>query len=591
MNKKLPRAEERTDAAESRGDGWAVYGLAEEGDEIFIVVFYVGKARKKHRIPKRFSTKEQRAQYAAAYVETFRAKHPETAQSAPVASASAPTTFAKFAERWTEGRLHLDFPDNVKDVKDDTAHDNASKLRDYINPVIGQLPIDRVTLDDAQRVMNALPTRLSPASRRHVAQIIRRVMALAAFPARVIAANPIPTGFLPHLPKGPARAFLYPDEEARLLACAQPEVPLIFRVLYGFLNREGMRKEEAAQLEWSDAKGADAAGWIDLRRGWVYLEEHKTVSKSGARDWPLDPQVAEALRRWRKLRPDTRFVFENDSGAPLNVDKLPEKLRAHLKVAGIDRSELFETTKKRKHIVAHDMRGIFVTISLARGKSEGWIRRRTGHETSSMIERYRRAAENIAEGDEAALKPLHEAIPELRAGDTNAPHPSAQEQPSSAPTTTTPAAPPAAPESPPASRNNEAPEHCSGPVPAARRHRARVRRNSEKTSVPKEGLEPSRPFGPRILNEPVHRPIVAQIEGAGAGIGDGEGPTGPGPTSLEQPLRRRALALAHAAKALVDGGATDAARPLLAELVALLEAALSVGGAVVVSLDARRRGA
>jgi len=49
----------------------------------------------------------------------------------------------------------------------------------------------------------------------------------------------------------------------------------------------------------------------------------------------------------------------------------------------------------------------------------------------------------------------------------------------------------------------------------------------------------------------------------------------------------RALGLARAIRALVDGGATSSARPLAAELVGLLEA-VQAEGAAVVSLDAER---
>ncbi len=390
--------------AESTGDRWAIYPHVEGGFELS---YYLGKKRKKKRVPRDLTTPKQRALFAKHYVEGERAKLGDDTAAEPEEERTIPT-IAAFAKQWTDGDLAEDFPDNVS-VIDHGA--NESRLRDYINPVIGDTRLDKLTIEDAQRVMRKLPSKLSVASRRHIAQVIHRVCALAVYPARHLLASPIPKGFLPKLKKGPAKGFLFRDEEARLLACT--EVPIVFRMLYGFLNREGMRKEEAASLEWSDEKGPDAGGWIDLARGMVYLDDHKTVEASGARDWRLDAYVVSALRVWRKLHPDARYVFEGTDGGPIRLGHLPAKLREHLKLAGIERTELFESTATRRRIVAHDMRGIFVTVSIARGKSEGWIQRRTGHTTSAMLAKYRRGAANLSEGDEAALAPLDGAIPEF----------------------------------------------------------------------------------------------------------------------------------------------------------------------------------
>src|SRR5690606_39831520 len=71
--------------------------------------------------------------------------------------------------------------------------------------------------------------------------------------------------------------------------------------------------------------------------------------------------------------------------------------RADLRAAGIDRGELFEATKARLAIRVHDLRGTFVTLALANGKTETWVADRTGHRSSTMINRYRRAARTRSE--------------------------------------------------------------------------------------------------------------------------------------------------------------------------------------------------
>jgi hypothetical protein len=59
------------------------------------------------------------------------------------------------------------------------------------------------------------------------------------------------------------------------------------------------------------------------------------------------------------------------------------------------------------------LRGTFVTLSLANGKTETWVADRTGHRSSAMINRYRRAARSAMELGLGGLAPLYLVIPEL----------------------------------------------------------------------------------------------------------------------------------------------------------------------------------
>jgi hypothetical protein len=79
-------------------------------------------------------------------------------------------------------------------------------------------------------------------------------------------------------------------------------------------------------------------------------------------------------------------------------------------VAGEALGELHKTTDAQRQIRAHDLRGVFVTLSLSAGKSETWIGDRTGHDTSDMIQKYRRAARTWSELDLGALAPMDQAV-------------------------------------------------------------------------------------------------------------------------------------------------------------------------------------
>jgi integrase len=162
-------------------------------------------------------------------------------------------------------------------------------------------------------------------------------------------------------------------------------------MFYAFLHREGTRRSEAGAMTWSD---------FDLLRGVVVLGENKT---NDPRAWALSPGVAEALHAWRELRArngedvgDDASVFVDEEGKPIS-GRMADQYREHLRAAGITRPVLFERSKSRQCVRLHDTRATFVTVSLANGKSEAWVQDRTGHKSSTMIAKYRRAARMAAE--------------------------------------------------------------------------------------------------------------------------------------------------------------------------------------------------
>jgi integrase len=322
------------------------------------------------------------------------------AQSGPIGR-----TFEAVGKRWTSGELAAEYPDHV--TAKSSADKDAGKLALYVYPVVGHVPLAAFTVDHAEAVMRGLPEGRARATRRHVAQVMHRVLSLAVFPLKMIPSNPLPRGFLPKLGPTRAKAWLYPDEDRRLLA--SPAVPLAWRLLYGFLNREGMRSSEATGLTWRS---------LDLDRGTVTLDVNKT---DDPRAWALSPGVVRALAAWREhlrgvvsVEPDAP-VFVDPSGGAIVDYRLAEQFRAHLRAAGVDRPELFERSAARRPIRLHDTRATFVTLALANGRSETWVGDRTGHKSSVMIAKYRRAARTAAELNLGDLAPLDAAIPELRA--------------------------------------------------------------------------------------------------------------------------------------------------------------------------------
>jgi integrase len=304
-------------------------------------------------------------------------------------SAGKALTFEAVGKQWTDGEIARTHPDHVKTKR--SASKDAERLA-VLNKTIGRVPVKGFTLADAKRAMAALPAGLSSATRRQYAQIIGRLMALAVYPLELIPVSPLPRGFLPKVTRSKATAWLYPAEDAQLLACEA--VPILRRVFYGFLAREGMRSSEALGLSWDD---------LDLKRGVVRLDENKT---DDPRAWALSPGVVEALERVRETTAGELVFSIPNTG----TGRVAEAFRADLERAGIDRPELFERSKSRQPIRVHDLRATFVTLSLAAGRSETWVADRTGHRSSVMINGYRRAARTAAELGLGELAPLDQAV-------------------------------------------------------------------------------------------------------------------------------------------------------------------------------------
>lgn len=318
-----------------------------------------------------------------------------------VSLGAAAITWAELGDEWTSGRLATKHTDHVKRKKNVASDKRIARM--YVNPKIGPFAVQDARLEDFELVMADLPARLKPASRRHVAQYMAKLASLAVYPCRLLQASPIPRGWLPKIGGRLAMQYLRPDEDRRLLECV--DVPLVRRLFFGVLAREGLRREELAGLLWRD---------LSLDVGAITLDTNKT---NDPRSWALHPGVVRALTAWRdRYRPDPppdERVFLDPNGIELSTKRMAHDLRADLKRAGVTRAELFARTEARIPMRVHDLRATACTVWLANGKSEAWCCDRTGHRSSTMLNRYRRSARSWAELGLGELLSLDDAIPEL----------------------------------------------------------------------------------------------------------------------------------------------------------------------------------
>lgn len=316
-------------------------------------------------------------------LETIRKAVAAIAKGAAAAGPSL-ATFYDVAEMWTSGELRKKHPDHVRSKADFKIE--KGRLKRYIYPHLKDVPVSAFEVAHGDLVMAHLPPARvkKSATRRAVAQIILTVMNLAVMPLRLIKVNPLPRGWLPRIEKRKMYTCLFPREEAMLLRCKEIDEEL--RLFFGILDREGMRVSELLDSEWWQ--------W-NLHEGAFTATKNKT---DDPRMWALRDDTARAMRIWHERRGKKQSTpFATIAGEKDAKLWLATKLREALKLAGVERTELFESTEYTGQLRAHDLRATFVTVSLAEGKADTWIRDRTGHKSTTMIDRYRRTARQFSE--------------------------------------------------------------------------------------------------------------------------------------------------------------------------------------------------
>ena len=304
------------------------------------------------------------------------------AATAPEPVDAGPVTFRHVAEMWLSGALRLQDKDAVAEKGVDSVA-NTRGLMNVILPILGDLPIKSITVEDCDKVKRAIAQKdIGLAQRKKYCRTVRQVFKLATEPLRLIPQPPMSEDWIP---KGsePRRAFqmLFPHEDRVFLAS---EADFSVRFYIGLLLRTAMRPGEGARLQWRD--------WSSTI-GKINLDETKTKTP---RSFFVTDDVAATLDAMRPedAQPDD-YVFPAILKNLAHV--VDEIYHPALRLAGLDklRPELFTNKGARRHITVHDCRGAYVALQTALGATEREIMAVTGHMTSKEITTYQREATEL----------------------------------------------------------------------------------------------------------------------------------------------------------------------------------------------------
>lgn len=305
-------------------------------------------------------------------------------------------TFGDVFEYWISGELRRRWPQVCKDMGDERVSAARAMFAKHIGAILGGRACADITLEDAEQLLPLIAAQ-RPSTRRKYQTIVKLVMEFSVYPLRLRENSPIPRKYVEGPGKAPGFSFLYADEEARLIG--NRDIDLDERIALGFTSRNGTRIGESKRARQRD---------IDLERGTFTLPKTKTED---SRMWKLDDDVLLAMRAYREL------LLERGVDVGPNAPLFPglsdaydaRTFRSRLLASGVDRLDLHEPTGDLQRIRIHDLRATFVTLALATGRTDRWVRDRTGH-CALVLDKYRRPARTAAELALQWFTPLHSVL-------------------------------------------------------------------------------------------------------------------------------------------------------------------------------------
>ena len=251
-------------------------------------------------------------------------------------------------------------------------------IENHIKPNIGDIPLEKLTTLDLQRLYKTLlargrvdrleskgqPKGLSPKTVRNIHQILSSALKLAQ-EQRIILTNPAEGCALPKvehremktLPVEQLQSFLREAKDSGVFE------------LYYLELATGLRRGELLGLKWED---------IDLEHGDLRVRrqiaringkvvEAPLKTKNAYRTLPLAEDTISILNEQKKKVGSSPWVFPSATGGPISPDSVLHMLHRVLKRAGLPKVRF------------HDLRHTFATLALQNGVDIKTVSGMLGH--------------------------------------------------------------------------------------------------------------------------------------------------------------------------------------------------------------------
>ncbi len=199
------------------------------------------------------------------------------------------------------------------------------------------------------------------------------------------------------------KQVLYPSEALMHLECAA--IPLRYRRYVAISIYTGLRAGELRVLRWADVDLEH--GLIHVHRAWDNKRKCEKPTKGMQnRRVPIEPALRPLLEVMHAEAGENVFV-----AAKLASEcELAPALRRHLRLAGVDRDDLFARRATSLHITWHALRGTNATWCAVRGDDPIRIQVRLGHRNFSTTQGYIGLAEVLKAGFRQPFPELPECL-------------------------------------------------------------------------------------------------------------------------------------------------------------------------------------
>ena len=283
----------------------------------------------------------------------------------------------------------------------------------HLKPTIGLLRLDRLTVHDIERVLNALVAAGRSGTAQHVRRTLRASLNRAVKHGR-LAANPVELTDPPKHEAPEMRALTLAEARQVIGAAQQTRNGAAFVLALSL----GLRRGEVLGLQWPDVDLTDGA--LTIRRalsrvpyrhgcgdtcgrkrgadcpqrtpGGLVFDAPKT--RAGRRTIPLPTAAVEALIRHLgeqeseratalDLWEDGDLVFCTETGRPIDPMRLTRDWNALLERAGVPAARL------------HDARHSAATMRLALGVDTTTVMATFGWSQRAMLDRYAHPVEEL----------------------------------------------------------------------------------------------------------------------------------------------------------------------------------------------------
>ena len=250
-------------------------------------------------------------------------------------------------------------------------------IDNHIKPNIGNIPLEKLTTMDLQKLYRTLLTRgrverieaenqpsgLSAKTVRNINQVISSALDLAVA-QKIIPSNPTDAC---ELPKVEHREMQTIPEEQLQAFLAEARATGVYEMYYIELAT-GLRRGELLGLKWQDIDWKN--GIIKVRRQIARMDgqivEAPLKTKNSYRTVTISPQSIEVLKQQRAKTHD-QYVFPSPNGGPISPDSVNNMLKRVLARAGIPKVRF------------HDLRHTFATIALQNGVDIKTVSGMLGH--------------------------------------------------------------------------------------------------------------------------------------------------------------------------------------------------------------------